>query len=346
MKRNERENENLILCKNCGGYYDPAEENCPHCGEETCANTEKVREGAMDVTKYGGGFGGQNSALTRAALVIVIILLLAALAAVGVLGVKAIQLLNDGKPAKVPASSEMEEIDTADASAEADASADAAREAAERAAAEKAARESEEDNNGVSGISLNYDDISLSANESTLLVATVKPADWTGELTWSTSNKYVAVVDGNGRVTYAGGGECTVTVSSGSISAECLVRCTGDKVSKEPVPSSAKGTYPSSTAKDDDQKKEPDSGKKEEQKDTEERTEKITLNYYDITMANVGDGTQLTASGGNGTFQWSSADSSVASVSDSGMVIGVSPGQTTITCTSGNESVTCVVYVK
>lgn len=346
MKRNERENENLILCKNCGGYYDPAEEHCPHCGEETSTNTEKVRESAIDVTKYGGGFGSRDSALTRAALVIVIVLLLAALVAVGVLGIKALQLLNDGDDVAAASSSEVDEVDPADTSAEADASAEAAREAAEKAAAEEAARKAEAENNGVSEISLNYTDISLSANESTLLVVTVKPDDWTGELTWSTSNKYVATVDGTGRVTYAGGGECTVTVSSGNISAECLVRCSGDKVSKEPVLASVKGSYPSSSSKDDTEKEESDKDQKEEQQDSEKDTEKITLNYYDITMANVGDGTQLIASGGNGTFKWSSSDSSVASVSDSGMVIGVSTGNATITCTSGNESVTCVVRVK
>ncbi len=341
MKRNEREHQNLILCKNCGGYYDPAEENCPHCGEETSVNTKKTRESAMDVTKYGGGFGSQDSGLTRAALVIVIILLLEALIAVGVLGVKAFQLLYDDQ-GEDSSTSIAEEVE-ADTSAEGDVS----------------AAEEEVDSDGVSSISLSNTAISLSDGESILLEVTVDPEDWTGELTWSTSNQYVATVDEYGRVTYVGGGECTVSVSNGDISAECLVECSGDAADSEAEPASVQGSYPISAPEDEEQE-EPDDDDGEEEETpstdttententdtTETTTESLTLNYPDITMAKVGDGTQLVATGGDGTYQWSSADSSIATVSDSGMVIGVSPGTTTVTCTSGSESVTCIVRVK
>lgn len=42
---------------------------------------------------------------------------------------------------------------------------------------------------------------------------------------WSTSNAAVASVDGSGKVTAAGGGQCTVTASVGGQTFTCIVRC-------------------------------------------------------------------------------------------------------------------------
>lgn len=381
MKMNDRENENLIRCEKCGFYYDPAEIECPNCGAEL---DEGVEEEGVDYAEYGGGFAEGDSALTKIALGIVIALLVAALIGVGFLGVKAFQLMKMTAPAPVvDSSAEVEEDGSAEASIVDDAEAsdeeaakaeeerlkaeeeakrkaeeeEAKRKAEEEEAKRKAEEEAKAQNNGVTTMILNYTEITLSANESTLLVAKVAPSDWTGELTWATSNKYIATVDGTGRVTYAGGGDCVVSVSSGKLTVECTVHCKGDKVSKEPASASVKGAYPVTdsnkkpdTTKQDEEKKkqEQEKKKKEEEKKKQEEAagKKITLNYYDITMGQVGDGTQLTASGGNGSFTWSSADSSIATVNSKGFVIGVAKGNTTVTVTSGGKSATCTVRVK
>lgn len=340
----ENKNEKLILCKNCGGYYDSAEEQCPHCGEDTAVNTEKKKESVVSIADYGGGFGPRDSALARGALVIILILLLAVLAGVVSIGMNALSALGGNNPPAV--SSEPEEAEDASVSAEAPVKGE----------------------NDPDSLSLNYDNISLSAKQSTRLVVTAQPKDWIGELTWTTSDKYVATVDATGQVTYAGGGECVITVSSGTTSVECKVKCSGDAVEKKSTKTEAsvKGVYPvagdeddtkadSSEQKDDtksDDQKQEEEGEKEQPEETETNQTQpaeepagveITLNYYDITLAQMGHATQLVASGGNGSYTWSVSDSSVATVDSTGLVVRVGSGTTTVTCTSGDKTKECIV---
>lgn len=338
----ENRNEKLILCKNCGGYYDPAQEQCPHCGEETTANTEKKKESLFSIADYGGGFGPRDSKLARGALVLILILLLAALAGVVAVGMNALSALKGSNDSNVGAVSS-EPVETEDTSLPIE--------------------EPVKGENDPDSLSLNYDNISLSAKQSTRLLVTAQPEDWTGELTWTTSNKYIATVDVTGQVTYAGGGECVITVSSGTASVECKVKCSGDAAEKKGKEASIQGVYPvelqpednkadSSEKKDDtnsnDKKEEKENPGKtetqpEEKKDEETASEEITLNLYDMTLANMGDGTQLTASGGNGSYTWTIEDSSIATVDSNGMVIRVGSGTTKVICTSGNKTQECIV---
>lgn len=54
----------------------------------------------------------------------------------------------------------------------------------------------------------------------------------------------------------------------------------------------------------------------------------------------------LTASGGTGTYTWSSSDDGIASVDESGKVTAISAGQATLTVTDGSGKGTCTVIVK
>lgn len=54
----------------------------------------------------------------------------------------------------------------------------------------------------------------------------------------------------------------------------------------------------------------------------------------------------LTASGGSGTYTWSSSDDGIASVDASGKVTAVSAGQATLTVTDGSGKGTCLVRVR
>lgn len=54
----------------------------------------------------------------------------------------------------------------------------------------------------------------------------------------------------------------------------------------------------------------------------------------------------LTASGGTGTYTWSSSDDGIASVDENGKVTAISAGQATLTVSDGSGKGTCVVIVK
>lgn len=73
----------------------------------------------------------------------------------------------------------------------------------------------------------------------------------------------------------------------------------------------------------------------------------ITLNTNSISMQSIGATSQLTATttpaGGNVT--WSSSNTSVATVSTTGLVTSVAYGSATITATAGSVSATCSVVV-
>ena len=79
--------------------------------------------------------------------------------------------------------------------------------------------------------------------------------------------------------------------------------------------------------------------------------ETLTISYgtsptTDFTMS-VGDAPiPLTASGGNGTYTWSSSDDGVASVDANGSVTAISAGQATLTVTDGTSRGTCLVRVR
>lgn len=73
----------------------------------------------------------------------------------------------------------------------------------------------------------------------------------------------------------------------------------------------------------------------------------VTLSSSDFTL-NASSGLQYTlkASGGSGTYTWTSKDTSVATVSENGQVSGVGNGMTEVTVTDGYTTATCIVRVK
>ncbi len=73
----------------------------------------------------------------------------------------------------------------------------------------------------------------------------------------------------------------------------------------------------------------------------------VALNSSDFTLdATSGLQYTLQASGGSGTYTWSSADTSVATVSEDGTVTGVGNGTTEVTVTDGFTSAVCIVRIK
>ncbi|MCD7837441.1 MAG: Ig-like domain-containing protein [Clostridiales bacterium] len=311
MKHRDNESNDLLHCKNCDGYYDPSLPNCPHCGEETTNNTMEGDDGHIDLAQYGGGFGPAGSTLSRVSLLIIAGLLLIALATAIWL---CFQALSQVAPDTSATSAQVEE-DPADASAQGDMSASASVQPEPEEVAETVEAET---------LTLDLYDLTLSEGESYDLTATVTPEEWEGTYTWSSDDESVATVKQNGLVAYVSEGQCTVTVSAGGLTAQCVVRCNAPVEEEEPEETVQEET------------EEPVAG---------ENNTSIVLKFVDITLTNVGDGYTFTPSGGNGTYTWSSADPSIATVNSSGYVTGVSKGNTTITCTSGDESVAIIVRV-
>jgi uncharacterized protein YjdB len=395
MKKMQQEDQNLILCKNCGGRYDPEEPTCPYCGEETNANVDAAHGSALDVTKYGGGFG-EGSTFPR-----IVMLLLVALLVILVIGVGsfALQLLNQGeeKPAQNPTSSVSQtQPEEPDASQSSDTT-------PEVVTAETIALNNDEltleeggstrlfatvtpaewsgtvrwqssdpavatvddagnvtwvgegsciitaeadqqqvtcavtckapqpDLSEATDISLNYTDITLRDGESLQLVATVQPEGWTGSVSWTSDDASVAEVDVNGNVTFVSSGSCTVTAKAGAQSVTCVVRCRGAENGSNGGENSNNGGENSNNGGETG------------------ASSSLSVGYQgwtDITLNNPGDGVTLQATGGNGTYSWSSSNSAVATVTSSGSVYAVGSGTCTITVTSGGQSASCTIRVK
>ena len=72
----------------------------------------------------------------------------------------------------------------------------------------------------------------------------------------------------------------------------------------------------------------------------------VSLNSSDFTLkASSGLQHTLTVSGGSGEYTWSSADPSVATVSQNGTVTGVGNGNTEVSVTDGFTTATCIVRI-
>lgn len=166
----------------------------------------------------------------------------------------------------------------------------------------------------VTGITLSATTLSLQPGQTAQLSATVSPSNASSSVTWESSNTAVAKVSSSGLVTAVANGTATITcrANDGSgVYAECQVTVTAGT----PVTS-------------------------------------ITLNETAIEL-NVGDTQTLTATvlpenASNKTLAWSSNDTSVASVNDSGKVTAHTKGSCTITCRATDGSgvkATCAVTV-
>ncbi|MBU5230164.1 Ig-like domain-containing protein, partial [Intestinimonas butyriciproducens] len=83
-------------------------------------------------------------------------------------------------------------------------------------------------------ISLNKDELTLTAGATETLTATVTPSDTTDTVAWSSNKPEVATVDSTGKVTAVAPGEATITAKAGEQSASCAV--TVNEATPTPVP--------------------------------------------------------------------------------------------------------------
>lgn len=141
---------------------------------------------------------------------------------------------------------------------------------------------------------------------------TVTPSSAITTFTWSSSNKNVVTVNSSGKITAKAVGTATITCKAeNGVKATCKVTVTPIMVSS------------------------------------------ITLNNTSLSL-NTGDTHQLTATvapsnAANKNVTWKSSNTSVATVSTSGLVTALTPGSSTITATAAdgsNVSASCVLTVQ
>ena len=162
----------------------------------------------------------------------------------------------------------------------------------------------------VTAVSLDRTSLNMEIGQTTMLVATVSPADATDKtVTWSSSNASVASVDEKGVVTALQEGSAVITASAGGQSASCLVT-----VAKKVVPVSS-----------------------------------VTLDRTSVTLE-IGASTTLVATvspsdATDKTVSWTNSDNSVIFLDGNGKITALKEGTATVTAIAGDKSASCSVTV-
>ena len=162
----------------------------------------------------------------------------------------------------------------------------------------------------ITSVTLNKTSITLTEQETFQLSASVSPDNATDKtVAWSSSNTAIATVSNNGLVTAVKEGTATITAKAGDKTATCTVT-----VSKKVIPVTA-----------------------------------ITLNKTSLALTEQ-ESFQLSAAvspddATDKTVTWSSSNTSVATVSQNGLVTAIAVGSATITATAGEKKATCTVTV-
>ena len=170
----------------------------------------------------------------------------------------------------------------------------------------------------VTSVLLDRDSISLTIGQTSSLIATVYPTNATNKkLNWATSNSSVATVDYSGAVTARGSGTANITATSAEnnkIFASCTINVSSSSTvisvtSVSVSPSSLELTVGASSS--------------------------LTATVYPTNATNK-------------AVTWSSSNTSIATVSSSGLVNAKAAGSVTITVktSDGNKTATCSVTVK
>ncbi len=166
----------------------------------------------------------------------------------------------------------------------------------------------------VTGVSVNLSNISLVEGDTQQLSATISPANATNQnVSWSSSDNSIAIVDANGLVTAVAAGNATimVTTADGGYTATCAVEVTPATIAVTGV-----SVSPASTGI------------------VEGENKQLTVIVYPSNATNQ-------------TVTWSSSDNNIATVNNNGLVSAVAVGNAIITVTTedGEYTATCNVEV-
>ena len=166
----------------------------------------------------------------------------------------------------------------------------------------------------VTGVSLNHSTLSIDIGSSETLIATITPPDATNQnVTWVVSNIDIATISTTGVVTALAQGTATITVRThdGDFTDTCQVIVTVPDIPVTDV-------------------------------SLNYSTLSIDIGYSETLIATI-----IPANATNQNVSWTSSNSSIASVSDTGVVTAIAQGTATITVTTqdGDFTDTCQVIV-
>ncbi len=305
-KKNKVRRNEMIHCENCGEDYASTYKRCPFCDEVN-------RSGGRRADR-GGGYSSQNSPLHRVATVVSLIVIVAAICIV-VTVVRPLISKGNAKPGET-----QDPTPTTTVTATPQPTDTAEPEPTDTVEPQPTDTAPVVTPSDVTGITLNREDFTLEkAKDTWPLNPQVTPSGATGTITWTSSNENVATVDENGVVTAVGGGNCTITATSGTATASCIVRVKGAAATSSTTTTT---TTPSTGG-----------------------TLTLSSKGFSITKQYPDDVTLRVTQGGNGSVTWSSSNNNVATVDANGVVKGTGNGQCTITATSGGKTVSIPVYV-
>ncbi len=163
----------------------------------------------------------------------------------------------------------------------------------------------------VTSVTLSQTTLALEEGKTATLTATVAPDNATDKsVTWTSSNSGVATVSATGKVTAVKEGTAEITATAGGKSAKCTVT-----VKKKVIAVTSVTLSQTSLAL------------------TEGETATLTAT---VTPENATDK----------SVTWSSSNSDVATVSESGTVTALKAGTAEITANAGEKTATCTVTVK
>lgn len=174
------------------------------------------------------------------------------------------------------------------------------------------------DADALTGIAISPTEVPLSAPGDTARLSVIAQPETAqiGSVSWNSRDPDVATVDETGLVTAVSEGRATITATAGEQLSACIVTV-GASASAPPNASST----PTSDGP--------------------------SLSRTDFTLASAsGESYRLRVSGGEGGVVWAVKDSSVATVSETGLVTAVSRGTTTVTATVDGKTLKCVVRVR
>ena len=169
------------------------------------------------------------------------------------------------------------------------------------------------ENVSVSSITISSTSAEVNVGSSIQLTVTISPSNATDKTVgWSSSNSSIAEVSSSGQVSGKAEGTATIKASCGGKKASCKVTV---KKSNQPIP-----------------------------------VQTITLNATSTDLI-IGNTYKLTAvispsNATDKTIAWSTSNASVASVTQSGLVTGISEGTASISASCGYVKAVCTVNVK
>lgn len=317
-----------VICDVCGTTYPETAAVCPICGcaknttEQTGAdsnvqgdaasynhvkggrfsksNVRKRNTGKQKETKRTSNQNPENEGTNKGLVVVVLVLLLAIVAVLGYIGVRFLFPEADPKPSET-SPSQTQQTDPSGSGA--------ASNPAQIPCTE---------------IKLSATNIELTTAGSVWMLSTeVQPNNTTDVVTFTSANPKVAEVEASGKITAVGGGETVITVTCGTMKAECKIVCTfGEPVDATTNPTEPSVNLPAGFV--------------------------LKLNRKDFTLSKEGESWVLykeTDGVKASDITWTVDDPKVATV-ENGKVVGVNYGDTKVHATIGDQKVSCDVRVR